>query len=80
MRRPLSTAPMVYGPDVIGYSVTISSKGLCFPSGPRPHARENTGRAVPSVSNVSVPLSLRSKRIVRSFSTTARSTPASAVW
>ena len=62
---------------MIGCSLTISSKRLGLPSGPKPHLRETTARP-PTVTRVSVLRSRRSKRTVRASSTTARSTPASA--
>jgi hypothetical protein len=79
-RRPESATAIAYGPLTIGYSVTISSKRLGLPSGAAPHLRENTRSAVPIANTASLLRSRRSKRIVRSSSTTARATPANAVW
>ena len=59
-----------------GYSLTISSKRFGWPSGPSAHLRENTLRP-PTVKSMSVVRSFRSKRNVRSSTTTSRSTPAS---
>ncbi len=77
MRRSESVRSIVYGPVVIGYSVTIWSKGLYLPSGPRPHLCENTG-SPPIAKIVSLVRSLRSKRIVRASSTVAPATPSNA--